>query len=205
MTIQQPSQIFGFHSCDRDLGLQIINGKGQLNPSDNPWDWLGPGIYFWEFNPYRALEYAIECARQQQKFSGSIITPFIIGAVIEMGNCLNLSESESIGIVESAYQDLRQLTKAAGIRMPLNKDANRRLDCAVIKSMHVSNKWRNLQPYDTIRCPFLEGKPIYPGANFTERLHTEVCVRNPESITCYFLPYPLEKFNPYIKKPFSPS
>jgi hypothetical protein len=205
MIIHHPSQIVGFHSCDREIGLQIINGNDNLKSSDNPWDWLGPGIYFWEFNPYRALQYAIECAKQQQKFAGSIRTPFIIGAVIELGNCLNLTEPNSLNIVKSAYKDFQLLTQKAGFRMPVNSEANRRLDCAVIKCMHESNNRHHIQPYDTIRSPFQEGNPIYPGANFTDRLHIEVCVRNPESISACFIPLPIEKFNPYLKKPFSPS
>jgi pimeloyl-ACP methyl ester carboxylesterase len=55
----------------------LLNGSDELCPSDNPWDWLGPGIYFWEQNPYRALAYAREAARIDQKFSGKIKTPFV--------------------------------------------------------------------------------------------------------------------------------
>ncbi len=50
----------GFHSCDREIGLKVLNGETQLNPSINIWDWLGSGVYFWEQNPARALESAIE-------------------------------------------------------------------------------------------------------------------------------------------------
>jgi hypothetical protein len=62
LAYHQPFQITGFHSCDREVELRVLNGEDQLKPSDNLWDWLGPGIYFWEQNPGRALEYAIECA-----------------------------------------------------------------------------------------------------------------------------------------------
>lgn len=29
-----------------------------MRSSDNDYDWLGPGIYFWENNPKRAIDYA---------------------------------------------------------------------------------------------------------------------------------------------------
>lgn len=32
--------------------------KPHLEPSDNPWDWLGKGIYFWEADPIRGYEWA---------------------------------------------------------------------------------------------------------------------------------------------------
>ena len=50
--------VLGFHGCDKKVKQAIINGKERLKPSENDYDWLGNGIYFWENNPKRALEYA---------------------------------------------------------------------------------------------------------------------------------------------------
>ena len=182
--------------------MRLLNGSDQLRPSDNPWDWLGPGVYFWEQNPYRALEYAVEAARKNQKFSGKIKTPFVIGAIIELGTCLNLVEPNSISIVKEAHANLLELVQDSGEQMPVNKGANRRLDCAVIKYVHESNKRKGYLRYDTIRSPFQEGGPIYDGANFTDRLHIEICVLNTDLIKGYFLPLPVNEFNPYLTKEF---
>jgi hypothetical protein len=92
--------------------------------------------------------------------------------------------------------------QASGEKMPLNKGANRQLDCAVIKYVHESNKKQDVPSYDTIRSPFQEGGPIYDGANFTDRLHIEICVLNPATIKGYFLPRPVDEFNPYLNKEF---
>jgi hypothetical protein len=199
----QPFQITGFHSCDKGLGLRLLNGSDQLRPSDNPWDWLGPGIYFWEETPQRALEYATEAARHEQKFNGKIKTPFVIGSIIELGNCLNLVEPNSISIVKEAHANLLTTLEIGGERMPINKGANRQLDCSVIKFVHESKKKKGNPPYDTIRCPFHEGGPIYDGANFTDRLHIEICVLNPNMIKGYFLPRPVSEFNPYWNMEFA--
>ncbi|HMH20294.1 MAG TPA: hypothetical protein VK563_00890 [Puia sp.] len=198
MAYHQPFQVIGFHSCDREVGLRIINGKDQLRPSDNTWDWLGPGMYFWEQNPYRALEYAKECASSKQKFSGRIRTPFVIGALIELGTCLNLVEPNSISIVKKAHAILLKTMHGSGERMPVNKGPNRTLDCTVIKYVHESNKKEGAFSYDTIRSPFQEGGPIYEGANFTDRLHIEICVLNAALIKGYFLPLPVKEFNPWL-------
>lgn len=202
MSYHQPFQVIGFHSCDRDLGLRLLNGEDELRPSDNPWDWLGPGIYFWEQNPYRALAYAEEAADKHQKFSGSIKTPFVIGAILDLGNCLNLIEPRSINIVKQAYEGLSCTLNETGQKMPVNKGANRELDCSVIKLVHQSNLIKNETTYDTIRSPFHEGGPIYDGANFTDRLHIEICVLNPAMIKGYFLPCPVDSFNPYLSKAY---
>lgn len=198
MAFHQPFQSTGFHSCDREIGLKILNGEDSLNPSKNLWDWLGPGTYFWEQNPARALEYAEDCAIGKQKNSGKIEIPFVIGAIIELGNCLNMVEPKSIGIVKQAHYGLEKLVRESGDLMPVNKGANRMLDCAVIQYVHKINKMAFLKPYDSVRSAFQEGGPIYPGSTFTERLHIEICVISADLIKGYFLPQPIAEFNPYL-------
>ena len=202
MAYHQPFQITGFHSCDKEVGLKILNGQDQLIASENAWDWLGPGVYFWEQNPQRALHYSEECARKKQKNNGLIETPFVIGAIIELGNCLNLIEPNSIGIVKQAYEELSEMCKQTGQQMPVNKGPNRELDCSVIKFVHQSNTALDRPAFDSIRSPFHEGGYLYEGSNFTERLHIEICVLNPDLIKGYFLPRPIDEFNPYLNKPF---
>lgn len=177
-----------------------MNGDDDLVPSTNKWDWLGEGIYFWEQNPMRALEYAEECAARKQFNKKPIKTPFVLGTIIELGHCLNLVDSESLEILSAAYEGLKKVTLEAGAKMPENKGDNRTLDCAVVKYIHQSNKEEKKKAYDTIRCAFSEGKEVYPGTQITTRLHIQVCVLNKENIKGYFLPRPLGKFNPYLKQ-----
>jgi len=99
----QPFTIIGFHSCDRKVGLKVLNGDDDLLSSQNSWDWLGEGIYFWEQDPLRALQYAEESARRKQFNKTPIITPFVLGAIIDLGNCLNLVESGSLQILSQAH------------------------------------------------------------------------------------------------------
>ncbi len=48
--------------------LEILRGEAELRPNNQPWDWrVGEAIYFWEQNPKRALEYAIEAANKHNK------------------------------------------------------------------------------------------------------------------------------------------
>lgn len=203
MAYHQPFEIAAFHSCDREVGLRILNGEDDLIASDNVWDWLGPGIYFWEQNPGRALEYAIECAVGRQKNKTRIKTPFVIGAVIELGNCLNMLEPGSIDIVKEAHAELIETCNKNGAFIPANKGAIRKLDCAVIRYVHKTAEEKGFPCYDTVRSAFNEGSQIYPDSNFYDRLHIEICVRNASLIKGYFLPRPISEFNPYLKKEFS--
>lgn len=87
--------------------------------------------------------------------------------------------------------------------MPKNDNNNRKLDCAVIRYVHQSRKETNQPAYDTIRSAFDEGSRVYPGASFASRNHIQVCVINPDLIKGYFLPIPLDEFNPYLNSTFA--
>lgn len=194
----QSFDVLGFHGCGRDLGLKLIKGTQDLIPSENPWDWLGPGIYFWEQDPARGLEYANDVIEGRIKNKKAPEIPFVVGSIIQLGNCLNLVESTALDILTEAYNGLKQLTEKMGVPMVENKGNNRALDCAVIKYIHEANRRAGKLPYDTIRCAFPEGGEAYPGAMISRRLHIQICVCNPEMIRGYFLPKPHEKFNPNL-------
>jgi len=166
----QPFQVSGFHSCDKEVGIRVLNGEDDLKPSDNKWDWLAHGVYFWEQNPARALEFAIENAAGQQFNKVKIRIPFVLGATVELGNCLNLVERQSLSIVQAAYIGLERLYKETDRSMPVNKGNNRALDCAVIKFVHQTRINEKKSPYNSIRCAFSEGEELYKGSNFSSRL-----------------------------------
>ena len=46
--------IIAYHGCDTATAEQLLAG-GSFQKSENKYDWLGEGIYFWEFGPDRAL------------------------------------------------------------------------------------------------------------------------------------------------------
>jgi hypothetical protein len=107
-------------------------------------------------------------------------------------------EPESLSILKEAHEGLVQTLKEAGKSIPQNEGPKRLLDCAVLKFVHQTRAEKGLQPYDTIRAAFQEGGEIYPSAPFTTQLHIQICVCNLEMIKGYFLPRPLEKYNPYL-------
>ncbi len=72
----------------------VIFKNQQLKASENSYDWLGHGIYFWEQNLQRASEWA---KRRYGKDAA------VIGAVIDLGNCLNLTDSASSNFLKGGY------------------------------------------------------------------------------------------------------
>lgn len=183
--------ILGFHGCDREIGEQILQGEVRhLRKSENRYDWLGHGIYFWENNPERALQFARELHASPRQGKPKVYTPFVLGAIIDPGNCLNLMDTKSLQLVRQAYTHLEEITAMAGTALPANKTdkksgelLQRDLDCAVIETLHELNE---STAYDTVRGVFEEGPPLYPNAGFREKNHIQICVRNSNRIKGYF-------------------
>lgn len=166
-----------------------------MSPSVNDYDWLGSGIYFWEQNYERALQWAKEQAARER-----IKTPAVIGAIIDLGYCLNLTDSHYIGLLKNEYKIMKEEFELLEIEMPRNLGKTddhllRKLDCAVIEHLHDRMERRRregraegVEPFDSARGLFSEGERIYPGAGIREKTHVQICVRNPNCIKGYFSP-----------------
>lgn len=189
----QSSFIIGFHGCDRVVGEAILSGETpHLDPSKNNYDWLGNGVYFWEGNPQRALDFATRRVDGGKNSKGSITEPFVLGAIIDLKHCLDLLDSSGLQHVADAHSLLKKTFDALGFDLPENKggeDLTRRfLDCAVIESLHQFRKDEKLEPYDSVRAAFFEGKELYQNAGFRQQNHIQICVRNHSCIKGYFRP-----------------
>lgn len=189
----------GFHGCDRSVAEKVLSGAEEIKVSKNKYDWLGWGAYFWIDNPIRALRWAQETSLRDQKSPPTnrpaIVQPYVIGALIEAGNCLNLMNSEIMDEVVEVYGRYRDLLSKAGEDPPYNtryvKDVSfeRNLDCAVFQYLHYYRQQSNQLDYDTVIGAFFEGGPAYPTAGFHEKTHIQLAVRNPrKSILAYFRP-----------------
>lgn len=190
-----PSFVLGFHGCDKAVGEKILAGEDRLKHSQNAYDWLGNGVYFWENDPARALEYANHIKNNPGRSSSKIKEPFVLGAIIDLGNCLNLLQLDHLQIVKQGYDSLKSLLESIDTPLPKNRAIEdgadlllRPLDCAVIQLLHASNEKSGKPDFDTVRGVFFEGPPLYPHAGFREKNHIQICVRSPKSIKGFFRP-----------------
>jgi len=173
--------LLGFHGCDVSVGRDVVSGKMPLRISTNDYDWLGHGVYFWENSPDRAWAFACDQCKR-----GKVKTPFVIGAVLDLGLCLNL---HAVRIPEVA--------KNRG-----GKDILQRfLDCAVFESLHELIASDGQDPFDSVRCAFEEGEPSFSGSSIRDKTHVQICIRNPDCIKGYFLP--LAAVQPAPSQPIS--
>lgn len=183
--------VLGFHGCDESIVEDILLGKRQLKESKNDYDWLGHGIYFWENSLSRAWEYA---KKNKKK-------PAVIGCALDLGHCLDLVDYQNLTYVKEAYEILVETIRLSGFELPQNRTGKnsgtdlvvRRLDCAVIQTLHQARETNGQKEFDSVRGVFWEGEDLYPGAGFKEKNHIQICVRNPNCIKGLFLPRELDR------------
>ena len=183
-----PQIALGFHGCDRKVGEAVISGQGRLVASVNSYDWLGSGMYFWENAPGRAFQWAEDVKKNPRLSRGGIEEPFVLGAMIDLGHCLNLTDSGYCRLLRQAYELVNDASLKAGESMPQNKGGKKELDCLVINTVMLENQEGGYPQFDTVRGAYIEGEPIYLGAMLYEKTHIQICVRNPNCIKGYFNP-----------------
>jgi hypothetical protein len=196
--------VLAYHGCDKTLGEAVLNGsKKELRPSQNDYDWLGSGAYFWENSYSRALKWAEFMASNSTPARTRIKQPFVIGAIIDPGECLDLCDDGCLSILQAAHERFANLMAEFKIPLPENEKAHsadqdlikRKLDCATINFLHDIREVGEEFPFDTVRCPFTEGGPLFPGAKIHSKTHVQWCVRNPKKhVRAYFRPKAEDKF-----------
>ena len=182
-----PNLVLGFHGCDKSTYEKVLKNYENLKASDNTYDWLGNGIYFLENSYQRAYDWAASNSKYKE--------PAVLGAVIDLGYCLNLTDYHSAEVLKRGYEMLKIKYATLGEKLPHNrvKDKNgdvllRDLDCAVIQQIHQYHKETGEREYDSVRGVFIEGKEAYPGAGFEEKTHIQLCIINPNCIKGFFSP-----------------
>jgi hypothetical protein len=181
--------LIGYHGCDSSVAEAVLSGRRKLQPSQNDYDWLGPGIYFWVDSPERGLNWAREQAARK---SSQVRKPDVIGAFIYPGLCLNLTDYGVKSELLDAYSILSKTLDDAGTPPPKNSTLDngiflrRALDCAVIKTVHALRANSGEDPYQTVYGVFEEGAALYPNAGFKAKTHVQLSVIDSDCILGYF-------------------
>ena len=207
----RPNLVIGFHGCDIRTRTALLKNPDSIIYSKKPFDWLGHGMYFWENNYERAMQWA-----KEKKTRGEIKTPAIIGGVLHLGYCFDLLDSRFIEMLKAYYKLMESKYNQLNIELPRNKDLPhdkhkdkilRELDCTTIEYMHQSildqiindkkeKGYSNYKMFDSARGVFTEGGPVFPGAGISEKSHIQICIRNANCIQGLFLPRNEIDFSP---------
>lgn len=182
--------LLGFHGCEQSVRDKIVSGQAMLKASENGYDWLGVGFYFWENNYDRALEFA-KNPPGKKKFK----TPSVLGAIIDLEYCLDLLDTKYLRLIKDSYNNFASSANINEQEIPQNKAVRgskdkllRELDCAVVENLHTMQRKIQLKSFDSVRGVFVEGDELYPGAGFHDKNHIQICIRNPNCIKGFFIP-----------------
>jgi hypothetical protein len=176
---------------------------------------LGHGLYFWENNYDRALDWA-----NYKKNRGAIDEPAVIGAVLYLGHCCDFLDKRYIMLLASYFENMKLKYRLLGKELPQNKDVKhdihkdrllRNLDCAAIEYMHAkimeqikkdtaTKGFSEFRIFDSTRGVFTEGGPAFEGARLFEKSHIQICIRNPNCIQGFFMPRKEIDFVDWLQK-----
>ncbi len=180
--------VLGYHGCpaDRIDSLTFIRGLiagtnrvEEWLPSSNEYDWLGGGIYFWEFGPRRARQWAGEDGE-------------VVGALIQLGNCFDLTDPGCERVLRKTYDKIASTFADEKKPMPTNEAAGgfaRKLDRLIVdQAMSFTDSATNGRGFQSVRSAFEEGDEAFPGSKLRTQTHIQIAVRDFSCILGVFRP-----------------
>lgn len=167
--------VLGYHGCHKDFADGVRTGSigpGDWQPSQNVYDWLGEGIYFWEGSRTRAHEWAVEQFHEQAD---------VLEAEIDLEGSLNLLENTYHEPLRATFRNLRTVYGSLGWELPKNRKKRHDLDCLVInkfvKFMERISGQHGIA-FRSVRGVFEEGRPLYPGSALRSQAHIQIALRD---------------------------
>jgi len=106
--------VIAYHGCDAETAEHWLRGAS-FRKSQNDYDWLGEGTYFWEYGADRALKFA-----RDQKRRKKVQTPAVVGALLQLGRCFDLMDTRFTDEQPLAFEMLKKLHEAQQRALPEN-------------------------------------------------------------------------------------
>lgn len=187
--------VIGYHGCDKEIADRVLAGEGHLEYSSNNHDWLGNGVYFWEYGEARAYDWA----RWRSSTGGpgvKIKDPAVVGAIIHLGNCFDLLDTRNTELLGKMFKVYQEVCEKTGLKLPQNSKSHkldtdytrRLLDCAVVNFTIEAIETQENIKYQSVRCVFTEGKEAFDGSYIKHKSHIQIAVRDRSAILGYFKP-----------------
>lgn len=184
--------IVGYHGTRLSVALDIVNRRGRFKYSRNRDDWLGHGIYFWEYAPQQAFWWA-ERRRKRQGWDEPIA---ILGSMIRLGFCFDLLDPYNVLYLKEIHEEYKATEIAAGRPVPENANHHKYLDCAVFQYAYAviedSEEQLSVDSARAVYIPTGDEKRVWTRSWISNGAHVQICVRNPACILGTWLHHPTE-------------
>jgi hypothetical protein len=167
--------VVGFHGTTAAVAERLVDG-GDFAPSSKSYEWLGKGIYFWEYAAKQAWWWTRDHKKNPR--------PAVVGAMIRLGNCLDLLDPENVRWLRQAHDAMIKNWRLTKAPIPRNVRDRKSLDCAVFDVIYKRSDSAPT-PIETSRAVYVptnRAKRVWPGSWIYEEAHIQVCVRDPQNI-----------------------
>jgi hypothetical protein len=168
--------LVAFHGTRRSTAKKLIRGDA-FGVSENDDDWLGHGIYFWEFAPQQAWWWA------RRRYGEDAA---VVGALVRLGRCLDLLDPSNAELLRTAHDDLERMISGVGEKLPENANNHKYLDCAVLNYAYglLDRDARAVDSCRAVFVPLQEGKMprLWKRSGVFGNAHVQLCVRTPGNV-----------------------
>jgi hypothetical protein len=168
----KPIEILGYHGTSQARAAAILSTG--FRASDNDYDWLGTGIYFFQDAPLRARQWATQQHPQD---------PAVICSRIQLDNCIDLFDIGWQPLLKNVYNSFVEQYRDTEQPLPKQnpeRSKAHRLDCAFFN--FAIELISQEQPIDSIRAAFIEGERLFPSSAIFDLAHIQIAIRNPNLI-----------------------
>lgn len=184
--------IVGYHGTSKDKAQRIVRTQA-FAASRNDHDWLGHGIYFWEYAPKQALRWA------QRKYKSDAA---VVASMLRLGNCLDLLDPENASELKKFHDELERALREKTQTLRENANAKKYRDCAVLESYYqhaLTNLSESLDSSRGVYVPTAGGSEVDGGGYrlwkrswLTLDAHIQICVRPEAQKTCILGTWPVD-------------
>jgi hypothetical protein len=155
-----------------------VNGDA-FGPSQNDDDWLGHGIYFWEYAPQQAWWWA------QRRYGSKDAA--VVGALVRLGRCVDLLDPSNADLLRTAHEELNSALRAAKQSLQQNANTHKYRDCAVFNYLYtrLADAGLKVESSRAVFVPLVPGKGLprlWDRSGVFGGAHIQLCVREPANI-----------------------
>jgi hypothetical protein len=170
--VQSGLVIRGYHGTSATHAAVIL--RDGFRPSDNDYDCLGDGVYFFEDGAAEAGAWATRAHPSE---------PAVVRADVRLEDCMDLKDSIGwVPLLAQAHDQMLRVSREHGVPLPRQTSNTHRLDRVLIEVM-VAILAREGTRIRAVRAVFAEGAPAFPGSFLSEGFHVQVAVRDADLIS----------------------
>ncbi|MBZ0273964.1 hypothetical protein K8I61_18135 [bacterium] len=178
MVFDYDRTVVAFHGTRKRVAEKLVDGA-PFGPSENDDDWLGHGIYFWEYAPQQAWAWA------EDRFGKTEAA--VVGSLIRLGRCLDLLDPGNAVILKATHDKLASVLNASGKRLLQNANKHKFRDCAVFNYLFqkLEDEGLAIESTRAVFVPLKSGGKlprVWPRSGVFQNAHIQLSVRAPANI-----------------------